>query len=128
MTSFDDHLNVLCLYISGYKPGGSDLHPWTTTTLTSVAMVFDYSDLEGQIVYTSIKCQNKMGLSNTSSSDGVRISNQVPSVASAVLSPFYLSSNEYVAKDGYQSMTNSVRLKWQGFSDSMGIDNYLVSL
>lgn len=91
-------------------------------------MVFDYSDLEGFTVYTSVKCQNKMGLSNTSSSDGVKISNKVPSITSAVLSPFYQSSTEYIAKAGFQSLTNSVRVKWQGFSDSMGIDNYLVSM
>lgn len=91
-------------------------------------MEFDYSDLEGLTVYTSVKCYNKMGLGNTTSSDGVRISNKSPSITSAVVSPFYLSSSEYISKDGFQSVTDVVRLKWQGFTDSIGIDNYLVCI
>ncbi|CAC5414424.1 unnamed protein product [Mytilus coruscus] len=116
-----------CQYAFGYQPGGSDLHPWTTTTAKSVSMEFDYSDLEGLTVYTSVKCQNMMGLANTTSSDGVRISNKSPSITSAVVSPFYLSSSEYISKDGFQSVTDVVRLKWQGFTDSIGIDNYLIT-
>ncbi|XP_063399976.1 uncharacterized protein LOC134684607 [Mytilus trossulus] len=116
-----------CQYAFGYQPGGSDLHPWTTTTVKSVSMEFDYSDLEGLTVYTSVKCYNKMGLGNTTSSDGVRISNKSPSTTSAVVSPFYLSSSEYISKDGFQSVTDVVRLKWQGFTDSIGIDNYLIT-
>ena len=91
-------------------------------------MEIDYSDLEGLTVYASVKCQNVMGLTNTTSSDGVKISNKSPSVDSAVVSPFYLSSTIYKAKDGYQSMADTVRLKWEGFTDLIGIDNYLVSL
>ncbi|CAG2212774.1 NUDT9 [Mytilus edulis] len=116
-----------CQYAFGYQPGGSDLHPWTTTTVKSVSMEFDYSDLEGLTVYTSVKCYNTMGLGNTTSSDGVRISNKSPSITSAVVSPFYLSSSEYISKDGFQSVTDVVRLKWQGFTDSIGIDNYLIT-
>jgi hypothetical protein len=91
-------------------------------------MEIDYSDLEGLTVYASVKCQNVMGLTNTTSSDGVKISNKSPSIDSAVVSPFYLSSSIYKAKDGYQSMSDTVRLKWEGFTDLIGIDNYLVSL
>jgi len=85
-----------------------------------------YDEVEGKIVYSSIRCENNAGLQNVKSSDGVIISRNAPDISNVDLRYIDLSETEYNAFLGFQSVTNQIRLKWTGFTDLIGIEGYTV--
>ena len=91
-------------------------------------MDFPYSVLEGYTVYTTLTCENNAGLTSMKSSNGVRISNQPPSITAVEVEVLPLSNTEYIPSEKYQGVTDSMRIKWSGFTDSIGVETYQVSL
>ena len=87
---------------------------------------FDYKVLENKTIYSTIRCHNRAGLFSSKSSDGVKISVYPPSITNAELSIIPLSITEYQAGNHYQSNINNVRLKWSGFEDFTGIEQFKV--
>ncbi|CAC5370733.1 unnamed protein product [Mytilus coruscus] len=117
---------LLCQWAIGYQPGGNDLLPYTVVTTTAVYKEFPYSVLTGFIIYTTLTCENNAGLSSVMSSDGVKISDQPPSVAAAVVETLPLSMTEYNTRDSYRGVTDNFRLKWTGFDDNIAVERYKV--
>ena len=89
---------------------------------------FDYNVLENKTVYSTIRCHNRAGLLALKSSDGVKISVYPPSITNAELSITPLSTTEYQAGNHYQSNINNVRIRWSGFEDFTGIEQFKVNL
>ena len=87
---------------------------------------FSYNVLTGRIIYTTLNCENKAGLFSTLSSNGVRISNQPPSVLTAEIMMFPVSHTEFTPDRGFQGVNDSLRMKWTGFTDDIGIERYRV--
>lgn len=114
------------MHCLGYQPGGNDLLPYTVVTTATVYKEFPYSVLSGYTIYTTLTCENHAGLSSVMSSDGVKISNQPPSVAAAVVETLPMSITEYYPRDSYQGVTDNIRLKWTGFVDNIGVERYKV--
>ena len=56
---------------------------------------FPYSVLTGRIIYTTLNCENKAGLFSTLSSNGVKISDQPPSIQTVEISMLPLSHTEH---------------------------------
>ncbi|XP_076085327.1 uncharacterized protein LOC143056126 [Mytilus galloprovincialis] len=117
---------LLCKWAIGYQPGGNDLLPYTVVTTTTAYKEFPYSLLTGHTIYTTLTCENHAGLSSVMSSDGVKISDQPPSVAAAVVENLPLSMTEYNPRDSYQGVIDNFRLKWTGFDDNIGVERYEV--
>ena len=112
--------------VIGYKPEGNDLWSYTRVTTTSAYREFPYNVLEGHTIYSTLNCENNAGLSSVKSSDGVKISNQPPSIATAEVEVIPISNTEYNPRYTYLGVTDSFRLKWTGFSDNIGIERYKV--
>ncbi|CAG2233139.1 unnamed protein product [Mytilus edulis] len=117
---------LICQWAIGYHSGGSDLLPYTEVTSTTAYKVFPYSVLIGYTIYTTLKCENKAGLSSVMSSNGVKISNLPPSATSAVVQTLPLSLKEYSPRDLYLGVNDNIRLKWTGFDDHIGVERYKV--
>ncbi|CAC5386468.1 unnamed protein product [Mytilus coruscus] len=117
---------LLCDWAIGYQPGGNDLLLYTEVTSTTAYKEFPYSVLIGFTIYTTLKCENKAGLSSVMSSNGVKISYLPPTATTAVVQTLPLSLTEYSPRDSYQGVTENIRLKWTGFDDDIGVERYKV--
>jgi hypothetical protein len=91
-------------------------------------MDFPYSVLEGYTIYTSLSCDNNAGLTSTLSSNGVKISNHPPSIAAANVKIVPLAITEYNPIEEFQGVSNAMRMKWSGFTDSIGVEMYKVGI
>ncbi|XP_062579853.1 uncharacterized protein LOC134241846 [Saccostrea cucullata] len=119
-----------CEWAIGTQPQGVELQVFVKVSsgATSAFRDFDYSVLQGKTIYTSLRCENNAGLLSSKSSNGVKISNQPPSVTSAVVESVPQSVTEYQARASYQSVTDNIRLRWTGFTDHIGVEQYKVSI
>ena len=115
----------MCLF-TGYAPGKTDLLVYTDRSASPAAMEFDYSVLEGYTIYTTLSCENNAGLTYSLSTDGVKISNTPPSISTVQMEVLSLSSTEYNPRDWYLGLTDTMRIKWSGFTDSIGVETYKV--
>lgn len=116
-----------CKWAIGYKPGSTELLNYTVITTKSGYRDYDYSVLLGHVIYTTLTCENNAGLSSTKSSDGVRISNLPPSTSTAEVEIIPVTSTEYNSREGFQGVTNTMKIKWSGFTDSIGVETYQVN-
>ncbi|XP_061193435.1 uncharacterized protein LOC133201664 [Saccostrea echinata] len=118
-----------CEWGIGYQPQGVELQTFEKVPVSEIVLFkdFDYNLLANRTVYSTIRCQNRAGLITSKSSDGVTISTLTPSVAHSEVVVLPMSVTEYQANVHYQSVKDSVRIKWSGFTDSVGIDQYKVS-
>ncbi|CAG2188627.1 unnamed protein product [Mytilus edulis] len=73
-------------------------------TAMSAYKEFPYSVLIGRTIYTTLTCENNAGLISTKSANGVKISNQPPSTASAVVETMPLSMTEYTPQINNQGV------------------------
>ncbi|XP_071123054.1 uncharacterized protein [Mytilus edulis] len=115
-----------CKWAIGYMPGKTDLLVYTEISSSPAVMEFDYSVLEGYTIYTTLNCENNAGLTYSLSTDGVKISNTPPSISSVQMEVLSLSSTEYNPRDWYLGLTDTMRIKWSGFTDSIGVETYKV--
>ncbi|XP_076113973.1 uncharacterized protein LOC143082259 [Mytilus galloprovincialis] len=115
-----------CKWAIGYAPGKTDLLAYTDRSASPAAMEFDYSVLEGYTIYTTLSCENNAGLTYSLSTDGVKISNTPPSISTVQMEVLSLSSTEYNPRDWYLGLTDTMRIKWSGFTDSIGVETYKV--
>ena len=119
---------VVILIFTGYKPGTTDLLEYTVITTTSSYMDFSYNVLTGYVIYTTLSCENNAGLTSVLSSNGVKISNQPPSIDAAEVEVVPLSATAYTPRDMFQGLSDTMRLKWSGFTDNIGVETYKVTL
>ncbi|KAK3101903.1 hypothetical protein FSP39_007221, partial [Pinctada imbricata] len=115
-----------CEWAIGYQQDGIELQSFQTIP-PGVNVVYkdvSYSFLYQKTIYTTIRCHNKAGLITSSSSDGVKISNEAPSSNNSVVRPIPLSITEYQARENFQSNTSEIRMTWSGFYDHIGIKQY----
>ena len=91
-------------------------------------MDFPYSQLENHTIYTTLHCENNAGLMSTKSSNGVKISNKPPSTDYAEFGFVQLSQTEYPAREMFQGVNDNLRLKWSGFTDTIGIERFEVGM
>ncbi|XP_063415906.1 uncharacterized protein LOC134697555 [Mytilus trossulus] len=117
---------LFCKWAVGYQPGGIELLSYTVITTLSAYKEFPYNVLIGRTIYTTLTCENNAGLISTMSANGVRISNQPPSTASAVVETMPLSMTEYTPQINKQGVTDNIRLKWTGFTDDIGVERFKV--
>ncbi|XP_076117799.1 uncharacterized protein LOC143085385 [Mytilus galloprovincialis] len=117
---------LFCKWAVGYQPGGIELLPYTVVTALSAYKEFPYNVLIGRTIYTTLTCENNAGLISTMSANGVKISNQPPSIASAVVETMPLSMTEYTPQINNQGVTDNIRLKWTGFADDIGVERFKV--
>ncbi len=82
--------------------------------------------MNGDIVYVTVRCQNKAGLLNQKSSDGVAILISGPSVESASINIATPSETRYGTVNYVQSITTESLLSISGFYDPIGVDYYQV--
>ncbi|XP_056015772.1 uncharacterized protein LOC125675332 [Ostrea edulis] len=117
-----------CEWAIGYQPQGIELQTFERliTKETFFSKDFEYSLLENRTVYSTIRCHNRAGLSTSKSSDGVKISIRSPSVDHAEVVVLPMSITEYQAGSHYQSVKNGVKLRWSGFDDYVGIEQYRI--
>lgn len=111
---------------SGYQPEMTDLLTFTEVIGTTAYKEFDYNILEGHTIYTTISCENNAGLFSILSSNGVRISERPPSIDNAVAEVLSEQATEYNPRSAFQGVKDSLRLKWSGFTDSIGLESCLV--
>ena len=78
-------------------------------------------------VYVTLRCHNKAGLHTKKSSDGVTISDSPPFIQNAQVQVLDQPITEYKSKSNFHGNTSTVRLKWMGFEDKLGLDSFLVS-
>ncbi|KAK3101347.1 hypothetical protein FSP39_002877 [Pinctada imbricata] len=119
-----------CEWAIGTQANGLELRGFTRVPDGSI---FEYTDLDfsvlrGKMIYVTVKCKNKAGLSSSQSSDGVRVSDEKTLIDKAVITPIPLSVTEYRPQDNFQSNTSNIRLKWSGFSDNIPIELYEISV
>ncbi|CAC5416612.1 unnamed protein product [Mytilus coruscus] len=78
----------------------------------------------GRTIYTTLTCENNAGLISTLSADWVKISNQPPSIATAVVETMPLSLTECTPQIKHQGVTDNIRLKWTVFADDIGVERF----
>jgi len=81
-----------------------------------------------KMVHVTLRCRNKAGLQSTLSSNGVKISNLPPQTTSAEVEILPHSMTEYNCRDHYQGDITKLRVKWTGFTDTAGLDSYMVRI
>lgn len=111
---------------SGYQPEMTDLLTFTEVTGTTAYKEFDFNVLEGHTIYSTISCENNAGLFSILSSNGVRISERPPTIDNAVAEVLSEQATEYHTRSAFQGVKDSLRLKWSGFTDNIGLESYLV--
>ncbi|XP_052067298.1 uncharacterized protein LOC127706680 [Mytilus californianus] len=116
-----------CKWAIGYAPGKTDLLVYTEISASPASMEFDYNFLEGYTIYTTLSCENNAGLTYSLSTDGVQISNTPPSISTVEMEVLSLSYTEYNPRDWYLGLTDTLRIKWSGFTDSIGVETYKVN-
>lgn len=124
-------LNIIQYMLSstaGTQPNQVDIQAFENVPVSDYLAFrdFDYSVLQGKTIYSTLRCENNAGLLSYMSSNGVKISHDAPVVTSAVVESMPLSVTEYKARTNYQSVTDRIRLKWTGFNDHIGIQQYKV--
>ncbi|KAJ8299760.1 hypothetical protein KUTeg_023820 [Tegillarca granosa] len=128
--SYDPESDIaFCEWAVGYQPYGIEIQNFElipNPELRFISKVFNYSLVDTKKIHSTIRCENKAGLQSSQSSDGIVISNRNPSTDFAQLIPMYLSVSQYSARDGFQSAPTSLRLKWAGFTDQTGIEQYKI--
>nr|XP_034301655.1 uncharacterized protein LOC105322112 [Crassostrea gigas] len=117
-----------CEWALGTQPNQVDIQAFENVPVSDYLAFrdFDYSVLQGKTIYSTLRCENNAGLLSSMSSNGVKISHDAPVVTNAVVESMALSVTEYKARTNYQSVTDRIRLKWTGFSDHIGIQQYKV--
>lgn len=120
---------LLSFFFPGYQLYGNELQTFQKipVELRLLSKVFPYDLLFMRRIYVTIRCKNKAGLQSSLSTDGVIVSNLPPVSASAQVNILPLSNTEYMAYNGYQKNKHTMRIKWSGFNDIVGLDSYLVS-
>ncbi|VDI13269.1 Hypothetical predicted protein, partial [Mytilus galloprovincialis] len=118
-----------CEFSVGYQLYGNELQTFQKipVELRLLSKVLPYDLLFMRTIYVTIRCKNKAGLQSSLSTDGVIVSNLPPVSASAQVNILPLSNTEYMAYNGYQKNKHTMRIKWSGFKDIVGLDSYLVS-
>lgn len=114
----------------GYRPQGAELQNFQRLKPEESLAYTDFNSsvLEGQTIYSTIRCHNRAGLFSSKSSDGVKISIRQPSVKNAKATVIPLSITEYQAGSHYQSNINNVEIIWSGFEDHTGIKQFKVNI
>ncbi|VDI80173.1 Hypothetical predicted protein [Mytilus galloprovincialis] len=118
-----------CQFSVGYQLYGNELQTFQKipVELRLLSKVFPYDLLFMRRIYVTIRCKNKAGLQSSLSTDGVIVSNLPPVSTRAQVNILPLSNTEYMAYNGYQKNKHTMRIKWSGFEDIVGLDSYLVS-
>lgn len=120
----------MLFFTAGTQPNQVDIQAFENVPVSDYLAFrdFDYSVLQGKTIYSTLRCENNAGLLSSMSSNGVKISHDAPVVTNAVVESMPLSVTEYKAQTNYQSVTDRIRLKWTGFSDHIGIQQYKVTI
>lgn len=120
----------MLFFTAGTQPNQVDIQTFENVPVTDYLAFrdFDYSVLQGKTIYSTLRCENNAGLLSSMSSDGVKISHDPPLVTSAVVKSVPVLVTEYKARTNYQSVTDRIRLKWTGFTDHIGIQQYKVTI
>ena len=117
---------------TGKLPGSNDLSdPTPSSTPISDKVQILPSDLKdtitnGDVVYVTVRCQNKAGLVIEESSNGVVVLISGPNAQSAVLRVLPLNVSHYATRDTTQYMTNTSLVAIEGFYDPIEVTTYQV--
>lgn len=114
------------LYCSGYSPESSDLKKFSVMTTYSGYIDVNFTDTENNTIYSTVRCTNHAGLITYAYSDGIKISQNAPNSSNVQISHVALSQTEYSPSDGFQGVSDSLRLYWSGFDDTFGISSHKV--
>ncbi|XP_063408922.1 uncharacterized protein LOC134692402 [Mytilus trossulus] len=117
-----------CEWAIGFSELGNEVQAFVriSSELSSASKVFDHSLLSSKTVYVTLRCHNKAGLHIKKSSNGVTISDSPPSIQNAQVQILDQPITEYKSKSNFHGNTSTVRLKWMGFEDKLGLDSFLV--
>ncbi|XP_071798435.1 uncharacterized protein [Asterias amurensis] len=115
-----------CEWAIGLEPGLDDVLPSTVSSDSESKVIADLSGVmvEGQTLFSTVKCFNNVGRSSWKASDGVTIVTEPPSSLVAVVKVKAVSDTAYATLDGYQSQNSSIKASWEGFMDPFGIHFY----
>ena len=86
----------------------------------------NFTDTENNTIYSTVRCTNNAGLVTYAFSDGIKISQNAPNASNVQMSHVTLSQTEYPPSDGFQGVSDSLRLYWSGFDDPVGISSHKV--
>lgn len=88
----------------------------------------NFTDTENNTLYSTVRCANRAGLTTYAYSDGIKISQNAPNASNVQISHVTLSQTVYSPSDGFQGVTDSIRLHWNGFSDPVELSSHRVSI
>ena len=109
-------------------PEDGDIHiaPGDYPPINEVQVNISGAVVNGQKIYTTVKCFNGVNLSTTQTSDGVIVVAQPPDAADASVTIQSFGGTGYPILDTYQFETDRIRAYWNGFVDPAGIAYYEV--
>ena len=110
----------------GYSPESSDLKTFSVMVTYSGYLDVNFTDTENNTIYSTVRCTNNAGLVTYAFSDGIKISQNAPNASNVQMSHVTLSQTEYPPSDGFQGVSDSLRLYWSGFDDPVGISSHKV--
>ncbi|XP_061189002.1 uncharacterized protein LOC133197151 [Saccostrea echinata] len=117
-----------CEWAVGFSPQSVDLKKFTVMTTYSGYIDVNFTDTENNTIYSSVRCTNHAGLTSYAYSDGIKISQNAPNASNVQITHVALSQTVYPPSDGFQGVSDSVRLFWSGFDDTIGISSHRVVL
>lgn len=118
----------MCEWAVGYSPESTDLKTFSVMTIYSGYIDVNFTDTENNTIYNTVRCTNHAGLVTYAYSDGIQISQNAPNSSNVQISHVALSQTEYSPSDGFQGVSDSVRLYWSGFDDTVEISSHKMEI
>ncbi|XP_070570802.1 uncharacterized protein [Ptychodera flava] len=114
-----------CEWAIGLSPGSAEVLPFSKTDSLTSSETQLSPIVNGQTLYSTVRCHNYAGLQDQITSDGVTIVTEQPEADHAVVSVTASSMTHYPTQNSHQSQTDNINIAWQGFQDVTGIEYYL---
>ncbi|KAL5007590.1 hypothetical protein ScPMuIL_016396 [Solemya velum] len=119
----------LCEWAIGSNLTADDLQAFTAVDTDQSTVSTEIGEIgESTVIYVTVSCYNSVGLQSSRRTDGVRVVTSKPSAELAIVEVIPLSITQYPASPGYQSDSSNLRLKFSGFSHSIGVHSYKVRI
>ena len=95
---------------------------------TNITFTVQQHVLHDDMVYVTVSCANKAGLTSHLRSDGVKIVTSSPSTDNVIVEVLSSSSTQYSVQDGFHGDASYISFRWTGFENDDGIDTFLVCI
>ena len=87
---------------------------------------YDVRKFYDEVLYSTIKCSNRAGLTSTANTDGIRLLEGPPKSDLVILTVMMSSLTQYPTRGIYHGDPTQLKLRWKNFNMYQKISSYIV--